>query len=66
MQPTSPRIFEGELSPGGGSPRMEEIASLDMAGNQEMSEQVSQKSKSTPSTALSGQRRSKTSRVAAV
>ena len=66
MHPTSPGMFEGELSPGGGSPTMEEIASFDMVGNQDISEQVSQKSKSTPSTALSGQRRSKTNKVAAV
>jgi hypothetical protein len=40
MRPTSPGIFEGELSPGNGSPTMEEIASFDM-GTQDMSEQVS-------------------------
>ena len=42
MRPTSPGMFEGELSPGNGSPTMEEIASFDVVGgNQEMSEQVS-------------------------
>ena len=41
MRPTSPGMFEGELSPGNGSPMMEEIASFDVVGTQDMSEQVS-------------------------
>jgi len=41
MRPTSPGMFEGELTPGNGSPTMEEIASFDVVGTQDMSEQVS-------------------------
>ena len=41
MRPTTPGMFEGELSPGNGSPTMLEIASFDIVGAQDMSEQVS-------------------------
>lgn len=52
-------------SPTGGYRIGEEINGFEIVGS-EMNEYVSQKSKSTPSTALSGQRRTKTSRITAV
>ena len=70
MRPASPGIFDNTNSPGGGSsPIMGgEVGfnTFDIGITQDYSDQFSQKSKSTPSTALSGQRRTKTSRIAAV